>query len=506
MTKIITSTVSGGTAGGHSLSNDNSGDQTITLTGGVTGSGTGSFVATVVTNANLIGDVTSVGNTTTLANAPVIAKVLTGYTSGAGTVAATDTILQAIQKLNGNDATNANLTGPITSVGNATSVASQTGTGTKFVMDTDPTLTGTPLAPTAAAATNTTQIATTAFVLAAVSTAVAGLLNFKGATDCSANPNYPAAAKGDAYIVSVAGKVGGASGTSVDVGDWYVATAANAGGTEASVGTSWGHMEHNLVGALLASNNLSDLASASTARSNLGLGALATVTAGTGIATALAVNVGTAGAPVINGGALGTPSSGTVTNLTGTGSININGTVGATTPTTGSFTTVTASGLADISGASAGQIKFPATQNASANANTLDDYAEGTFTPGITFGAAAVGMTFTTQTGEYTKIGNRVFFSCTVTLSAKGSSTGAALLTGLPFTVGSSATPTFPMAFRASPMTSGVNDQTISAFVVGTTTTVRLDKFAAAAQGVTQMADTDFLANSSISISGHYRI
>ena len=38
--------------------------------------------------------------------------------------------------------------------------------------------------------------------------------------------------------------------------------------------------------------------------------------------------------------ALGTPSSGVVTNLTGTASININGTVGATTPTTGSFTTV----------------------------------------------------------------------------------------------------------------------------------------------------------------------
>ena len=39
--------------------------------------------------------------------------------------------------------TNANLTGPITSVGNATSIASQTGTGTKFVMDASPTLTGT---------------------------------------------------------------------------------------------------------------------------------------------------------------------------------------------------------------------------------------------------------------------------------------------------------------------------------------------------------------------------
>ena len=63
---------------------------------------------------------------------------------------------------------------------------------------------------------------------------------------------------------------------------------------------------------------------------------------GTGVATALGVNVGSAGAFVTFDGALGTPSSGTVTNLTGTASININGTVGATTPTTGNFTTVTA--------------------------------------------------------------------------------------------------------------------------------------------------------------------
>jgi len=66
---------------------------------------------------------------------------------------------------------------------------------------------------------------------------------------------------------------------------------------------------------------------------------------GTGVATALAVNTGSSGAFVVNGGVLGTPSSGTVTNLTGTASININGTVGATTATTGAFTTVSASGV-----------------------------------------------------------------------------------------------------------------------------------------------------------------
>jgi hypothetical protein len=55
-----------------------------------------------------------------------------------------------------------------------------------------------------------------------------------------------------------------------------------------------------------------------------------------------------------NGAVLGTPASGTVTNLTGTASININGTVGATTPASGAFTSVTAS--ADSSFTSTGAL------------------------------------------------------------------------------------------------------------------------------------------------------
>lgn len=78
-----------------------------------------------------------------------------------------------------------------------------------------------------------------------------------------------------------------------------------------------------------------------------------TITTGTGVVTALGVNTGSAGAFVVNGGALGTPSSGTVTNLTGTASININGTVGATTPTTGAFTTLSASSTTTFSGLTA---------------------------------------------------------------------------------------------------------------------------------------------------------
>lgn len=65
------------------------------------------------TNANLTGEVTSVGNAATVPNATVIGKVLTGYVSGAGTVAATDTILQAVNKLNGNIALKANALNPV---------------------------------------------------------------------------------------------------------------------------------------------------------------------------------------------------------------------------------------------------------------------------------------------------------------------------------------------------------------------------------------------------------
>jgi hypothetical protein len=58
----------------------------------------------------------------------------------------------------------------------------------------------------------------------------------------------------------------------VAVGDVYFATADNAGGTQASVGSSWDILVHASVaagGGLLAANNLSDVASASTARANL---------------------------------------------------------------------------------------------------------------------------------------------------------------------------------------------------------------------------------------------
>ncbi len=143
------------------------------------------------------------------------------------------------------------------------------------------------------AANSDTKVATQKAVKTYVDTAVTGLLDFKGSTDASANPNYPAASKGDAYVVSVAGKIGGASGKSVDVGDVYLAKADNAGGTEASVGTSWTVLEHNLVGALLSANNLSDVGNAATAFGNIKQDATTSATGVVELATTAETDTGT---------------------------------------------------------------------------------------------------------------------------------------------------------------------------------------------------------------------
>jgi len=91
-----------------------------------------------------------------------------------------------------------------------------------------------------------------------------------------------------------------------------------------------------------------------------------------------------------------------------------------------------------VIGTSGKGIDFSATAG-TGTSELLDDYEEGTWTPTILFGGANAGMTFANQTGLYTKIGNLVSASCYISLSANGSSTGAATIGGLPFAAGSTA-------------------------------------------------------------------
>jgi len=107
--------------------------------------------------------------------------------------------------------------------------------------------------------------------------------------------------------------------------------------------------------------------------------------------------------------------------------------------------------LAEIATAAKG-VAFPATQVASANANTLDDYEEGTFTA-----TATVGGSSTTQSnsaGFYTKIGRVVFVKCRVTFTSLGSGTGQ-FLVSLPFTAASDS------VGSGQPLPYGINFSTV---------------------------------------------
>ena len=80
--------------------------------------------------------------------------------------------------------------------------------------------------------------------------------------------------------------------------------------------------------------------------------------------------------------------------------------------------------LGNTSGSGAG-ITFPATQSPSTDANTLDDYEEGTWTPVLSGSTGSAGSyTATTAAGRYTKIGRVVSITAGISLSDLGSWTG----------------------------------------------------------------------------------
>ena len=172
-------------------------------------------------------------------------------------------------------------------------------------------------------------------------------------------------------------------------------------------------------------------------------------------------NINTAGQPVVTGTVISSTAFNALTADLGTGlstAITKDGQTVATavipfaagmSSTTGSFSTGIAVGGAT---AQAGGIAFPATAVAVADVNTLDDYEEGMWTPGPTFGGNSTGMTGTFA-GTYTKIGRQVTLFYGLTFTAKGSSTGNLLISGLPFTV--SGVGTAPVAYHYHMATAG---------------------------------------------------
>lgn len=82
---------------------------------------------------------------------------------------------------------------------------------------------------------------------------------FQGTIDCSANPNYPTADAGATYVVSVAGRIGGAGGPRVQAGDMLICLVdATAAGNHATVGSAWDIVQVNLDGAVVGPTGATD--------------------------------------------------------------------------------------------------------------------------------------------------------------------------------------------------------------------------------------------------------
>ncbi|GAA0892655.1 hypothetical protein GCM10009122_23340 [Fulvivirga kasyanovii] len=94
--------------------------------------------------------------------------------------------------------------------------------------------------------TNDEKFVTPLKLAAYISDKITGLWKDKGTINCSTNPVYPAAKKGDAYTVSSAGLIGGAGGEPVQVRDVIYCTADTTSGTSAQVAANWNIVQANL--------------------------------------------------------------------------------------------------------------------------------------------------------------------------------------------------------------------------------------------------------------------
>lgn len=133
----------------------------------------------------------------------------------------------------------------------------------------------------------------------------------------------------------------------------------------------------------------------------------------------------------------------------------------------GTFSGPTVTGTMTLTG---GAIQFPAVQVPSANANTLDDYEEGTWTPTFTYVTPGnLTVAYSTRIGQYTKIGNAVTLALNIQTSTftKTTASGELRITGVPFP----AKATSPGSYFALAVAISVNIFATSGYQLGFTLT-----------------------------------
>ena len=156
-----------------------------------------------------------------------------------------------------------------------------------------------------------------------------------------------------------------------------------------------------------------------------------------------------------------------------------------------------------VIGTSGKGIDFSATVG-TGTSELLADYEEGTFTPVLAFGGASVGITYGTPIiGRYTKIGQMVFIQLYIALTSKGSSTGDATITGLPFTSASTTGVRGGASFSVNYNVSFADQ--IYGFIQSNTSVISLLETTNAG-AITTITDTNFANDSEFSMIASYQV
>jgi hypothetical protein len=154
--------------------------------------------------------------------------------------------------------------------------------------------------------------------------------------------------------------------------------------------------------------------------------------------------------------------------------IVLDGTNGVTT-NSGTLISATTIGVGGATPSTSGAgITFPATVSASSDANTLDDYEEGDWTPAVKGASTAGTATYGSRSGKYVKIGSVVHVWFAVNDYSLTGAAGSLEITGLPFSpsgTGPTFTPgtakTYNIDFTGDYIIAQTYDTTTSVYLLG---------------------------------------
>lgn len=221
------------------------------------------------------------------------------------------------------------------------------------------------------------------------------------------------------------------------------------------------------------------------------------------IADAITGSVATDGSSSMTGpfeaanGTIAAPSI-TFTNSTGTGWYRVSNNVIAYVVAGVVAYTVDANRILDM------EVGLRVGNAAVVDTAVLDWYEEGTFVPVLNFNGGTTGITYGTEDGTFTRIGDYVFFNLVIVLTSKGSSTGTAFISGLPYDPDEAAIANLAIVsgFGADVGETSVYARVDPALGFGD---IRLEAVVAGAGGSLALDDTDFTNVSALRITGAYK-